>query len=199
MVQIKIEGNTRILAHALQGLARAAQDLSPALGHIGEAMKTSTQNRILAGGPGPDGQSWPALSPGYLLIKKGPGLLRESGQLLDTITWKLKGDQAVAIGSNKVYAAIHQFGGIIKLGARSGSLRLRTDAKGQLLRQGGGKGAIFAKKTHKRFVERVFESAAHEVTMPARPFLGMSLKDQDETLAIIREHLQRALENLKRP
>lgn len=207
MVQIQIEANTRILTHALQGLAREVKDLRPALGHIGEAVKESTQNRILAGGPGPDGQAWPALSPAYLLQKKGPGLLRESGQLLDSITWKVKGDQAVAIGSNKVYAAIHQFGGTIKKAARSGTLRLRTDAKGNLLRQGSvgrslpgpktalaSQGAVFARKAHKRFVERHFTTGAHTATVPARPFLGLSGQDETRVLEIIREHLRKALE-----
>lgn len=77
------------------------------------------------------------------------------------------------VGSNKVYAAIQQFGGKINRAAYSTKVRHRTDAKGELLRTAHfkGKGLVFAKDSHKRVKTRWFEVAAHAINIPARPFL----------------------------
>lgn len=81
---------------------------------LGEEVKKFSQARILAGGPGPDGEPWIGLAPLTLKLKKGPGMLREGGSLMDSITWQLKGDDEVAIGSAMVYARIQHMGGIIR-------------------------------------------------------------------------------------
>jgi hypothetical protein len=72
------------------------------------------------------------------------------------------------IGDNVAYAAIHEFGGRIAHRAKAGSVRLRTNAAGELLRQPGGRGAIFAKGSHKRVREVGYSSAGYEVVMPER-------------------------------
>ena len=43
-----------------------------------------------------------------------PGLKRKTGTLAKSISWELVGTNAVQIGSNVTYAAIHEFGGVIK-------------------------------------------------------------------------------------
>jgi len=74
-----------------------------------------------------------------------------------------------AIGDSVKYAVIHEFGGRIKHPPRSGSVRLRTDASGALLRHGkNGKLATFAKASHKRAKEVKFNAAGYEVEMPER-------------------------------
>lgn len=76
-----------------------------------------------------------------------------------------------SIGDNVEYAAIHEFGGRIVHKPRSGTVRLRTDAQGELLRQVGGHLAIFAKKTHKRTKDVQYQSKGHETVIPERaPF-----------------------------
>lgn len=77
-----------------------------------------------------------------------------------------------AIGSNVKYAAIHEFGGVIHIAARSVTVKLRTDARGNLVRQmGHPRLAMFAGSTHKRFKSVKSESPAHDITMPERsPF-----------------------------
>ncbi len=211
-VRIRIEGNTQAAQKGLVLLAKAGADLRPAFEDIGAALVRSTRQRF-EDQVGPDGQGWQPASPGHLLFKQKKGYqmktLSMRGRLKASIVAKAGATQLV-VGTSVVYGAIHQLGGSIKIKGRIGSLRLRTDAKGNLLSQAqlgigpkrmrnADQMKVFAKKSHKRFVELVFAQGAHEVTMPARPFLGMSLRDQDETLAITREHLQRALENLKRP
>ncbi|MEI6193397.1 MAG: hypothetical protein WCS42_03610 [Verrucomicrobiota bacterium] len=84
-----------------------------------------------------------------------------------------------AIGSNVVYAAIHEFGGIIYHPARAGKVRLRTDAKGQLLRQGGsGHLAIFAAGHHKRAKEVAYQGKAYEQVMPERRPVRHGIEDR---------------------
>lgn len=87
---------------------------------------------------------------------------------------EISGDQVnSSIGDNVEYAAIHEFGGRIVRQPHSGSVRLRTNAAGELLRQinGNGKLAIFANKEHKRVKTVEYQSKGHEINMPERaPF-----------------------------
>ena len=77
-----------------------------------------------------------------------------------------------AIGDNVVYAAIHEFGGVIHKFPKAGKVRLRTNAQGELMRQAANAHlAVFAKSTHTRVKEVDFVAQAHDVTMPERaPF-----------------------------
>ena len=94
-----------------------------------------------------------------------------------------------AIGSNVVYAAIHEFGGIIYHPARAGKVRLRTDANGQLLRQGGAVTdsygnvtqsnlAIFAAGHHKRAKEVAYQGKAYEQVIPERRPVRHGIEDR---------------------
>ena len=84
-----------------------------------------------------------------------------SGQTIDS-----------AIGSNVLYAAIHEFGGRINKPARQAKVRLRTDARGNLVRQLGNSNlAMFARSTHKRAKESTVTIGKHSIEMPERaPF-----------------------------
>lgn len=86
-------------------------------------------------------------------------------------------------GGAKKYVAIHQYGGSIQRPAVSKKIRLRTDAKGNLERQGGGRriadariahGAIFASKEHSRVREQWVTVPAYKIDIPARPYLPFS-------------------------
>jgi phage gpG-like protein len=88
------------------------------------------------------------------------------------------------IGSNVEYARIHEYGGTIKRLQLAGSVHLRADRKGNLL-----KGiSRFARKfdsskgkAHKQYVTRQFGSKRYEVVMPERaPFrTGIAEKIDD--------------------
>ncbi len=71
-------------------------------------------------------------------------------------------DDEVRVGTNVAYAAIHQFGGKIK--------------------PRGGRALFFPGASH----------PVSSVTIPARPFLGISDEDRSEILDIIRDHVSRA-------
>jgi phage gpG-like protein len=107
--------------------------------------------------------------------RAGGQILQDTGRLANSITPSSDADSAT-IGTNVIYAAIHQMGGKIAKPAQSRLVRHRTDRKGNLLRSGhmGGKGLIFAKDSHKNAVARWFEQGAHDIGMPPRPFLPVT-------------------------
>jgi phage gpG-like protein len=74
-----------------------------------------------------------------------------------------------AIGSNVIYAAIHEFGGRIKKPAHQQKVRLKTDARGNLVRQLGHSNlATFAGADEKRARESTVNVGAHDIEMPER-------------------------------
>lgn len=82
------------------------------------------------------------------------------------------GDDFAVVGANTPYAAIQQFGGTIERPSHSTKVRLRTDAKGNLLRQHNNDNlAVFAKDSHKRARESWHEVDAFNIKIPARPYL----------------------------
>lgn len=83
-----------------------------------------------------------------------------------------------SIGTNVEYAAIHEFGGTIRRVQLAGSVRLRTDAKGNLIRNERG-GAVFASKKHKRAQNAPYAGGKRfDIVMPARPYLRPAIQDR---------------------
>ena len=151
-------------------LGRSPRPLWQAIGQYGES---STRLRFKHQ-TGPDGVRWKA---SQRAKKTGGQTLQLKGHLLRSISYNVT-DGGVEWGSNRVYAAIHQFGGQIQRAAYSGWARLRTNAKGELERQKGhSKLARFAGAQHKRFRTVRFTAAAHVINMPARPYLGINQAD----------------------
>lgn len=147
-------------------LAGAVTETTPIMRAIGTGLVTSTQDRMDAG-HGPDGAEWKALNPVYAAGKRGPGILRESGMrggLQGSITYRAGRDEVEA-GTNKIYGAIHQFGGVIRA-------------------KGGGKLAF---KMGGRLIR------TESVTIPARPYLGISPDAQVMIVDVIEGALARAL------
>jgi phage virion morphogenesis protein len=165
-MQIHVKIDAAAAGAALDGMLARLRDTRPLRAAIGEALLRSTKERIGAGGPDPEGEPWEPLSPAYLLVKKGRGILAETGMLHSTLVWQLTPD-GVAVGSNRAYAAIHQLGGEIRKPASVGTVRLRKS---------GGR-TLFAKKTHKRATALTVRIGAHTIRIPARPYLGVSAAD----------------------
>lgn len=150
------------------------QDLMP---RLGEYLQASTQKRFKTQSA-PDGTAWTPLQPAYARRKKynKDKLLTLRGYLRGGIHYQVVGPNAVDVGSNTKYAAIHQLGGTIDQHAQSRKVRYRTVA-GRVL---------FAGARHKRAVsERWVTRGAYQVKIPARPFLGISSEDDAEIRAII--------------
>lgn len=95
---------------ALQQLHDKGQDLQPALNAIAEYLLGSTQDRISAG-EAPDGTAFEPLSDFTLSTKSQnqDKILIERGYLYNLV-YQVSSEQ-MQLGSNMVYAAMHQFGG----------------------------------------------------------------------------------------
>lgn len=111
MTGVRVTIDDAELTAALAALAAVGRDPSPALKPAGVLMVRNTRNRIIAE-QAPDGAGWPALKPRTLARKRGPGMLRERamrGGLFGSLTSQVDGARLL-VGTNKIYAATHQFG-----------------------------------------------------------------------------------------
>lgn len=161
------------LIQNLEALQSRANDLSPVLRAIGDLMVASVDRNFESEGR----PAWKPVRPATARSKAKAGhskILMWSGHLARSVVFKVAG-RTVVLGSNEPHARIHQEGGVIQRQGREGTVRLRTDTKGRLLRQGqeGRKSrlAVFASGSHKRAVERAFTHGAYQIRIPARPFL----------------------------
>ena len=184
----KMYGAEAVIARLSQ-IAGRMGGLSPIMKAIGDRGTEQTKRRFEAGGPDPSGAPWAPLKASTLRRKRRDKILTERGFLRDSVHSQLLGPNAVAICTNSDYGAIHQFGGVIHHNAMSRKTSHRTDAKGNLLRTEmfGGKGLIFAKKSHRRVLTRWFEIGEHDIQIPARPYIGMSRENSDEMLSLIND------------
>jgi len=104
-------------------------------------------------------------------------ILQDHGYLAKSVSSEYGPDFALigAGGAASAYAAAQQLGVTINRPTYSTKVRLRTNAKGELLRQGAtGKSAnlaVFAKDRHKRVRESWHQVPAYSFTLPARPYL----------------------------
>ena len=155
---------------AFNRLRLAASNLSPAMKSISMMLLSSTKANFAAQS-GPLG-GWPALSRATLK-RRGAGakMLQDTGRLASSVT-PTSGPDFAAIGTNVVYAAIHQLGGDISRAPFSSWVRLRQERNGKLMRQPGHeKLAVFAKDSHKRAKKVNYNSQGFSIHIPARPFL----------------------------
>jgi phage gpG-like protein len=134
----------------------------------------------------PDGTPWQALSPRYLRRKKkNKGkMLQLEGYLANTLRYQISPNELL-FGSNRPYAAIHQFGGEIQIAARSQRAYFRQGKNGTV-------GNQFTQKKKSNFTQWV-TLGAYTIRIPARPFLGTSDADNDALVAIALRHIDRAL------
>lgn len=142
---------------ALTALLARADDATPAFAAIGESLVTSTQHRFETG-TDPDGSAWPVSLRAAL---QNGQTLADSGRLKDSLTYRAA-PQSVEVGTNVIYAAIHQFGGVIR--AKSAKALAFTLANGAFV-------------------------LARQVTMPRRAFLGLDSEDRQEIPATVADWL----------
>lgn len=86
------------------------------------------------------------------------------------------------IGTNVKYAGTHEFGLTIRHKARTGTVRLRTDRKGILIRQKDGKLAVFARNTHKQAKAVQYQGKAYEITYPERAPFRFGIRDRADAM-----------------
>ncbi|WP_153114615.1 phage virion morphogenesis protein [Rhodocyclus tenuis] len=156
---IKIEDGQ--INGALRRLIALGRDASPAMRDIAAIGENSTRARFRSQ-TGPDGVKW---QPSLRAQLAGGRTLTKDGHLSGSINGRAGADFA-EWGVNRIYAAIHQFGGTIR--AKSGgALKFRLP--------GGGFAVVKA------------------VKMPARPFLGVNADDRDDILDALARRINGAI------
>lgn len=158
-VNISIDG-IKELQRRLDQLTLGDADLGRLLASLGETVVSQTRERFRKE-TGPDGQRWEKSARAE---EEGGQTLTDKADLKNSITRRVTGKQ-VEIGTSKVYAAIHQLGGVIRA----------RNAKSLFFTIGGRKVSV------------------KSVTMPARPYLGISAADERELLAEVDDFIERLM------
>lgn len=99
---------------AVKRLNRSISNPAPLLRDIGEYLMIAHMRRF-ATQTSPEGTPWQPLSPEYQKSKKKNKnrILYLDGYLANLLRYQLQGDNELLFGSDRVYAAIHHFGGQI--------------------------------------------------------------------------------------
>lgn len=155
-IRIDVEGREATVAVLREAIAQT-DDKRGLHDAIGASLVLSTQQRFERE-EDPDGNPWPASLRNTLF---GGRTLTDTARLVQSIT-HLATDDRVEVGTNAVYAAIHQHGGTI---------RPRVADKLTFRLPGGG------------FV------SVDEVEMPRRAFLGLDDDDDAEIRALVADWL----------
>lgn len=108
MTSVSVKVNDAEARRALADLQRAGGDLAPAMRDIAQGLAAETELNFAVGGR----PRWKALK-NPPERRKGGQVLQDSGQLAASVTTDYSSNFA-QIGTNKEYAAIHQFGGKTK-------------------------------------------------------------------------------------
>jgi phage virion morphogenesis protein len=141
---------------------------------IGASLVTSTQRRFEQG-RAPDGSPWP---PSLRALAAGGKTLILSARLMQSQTF-IAADSGVEVGTNVIYAAIHNFGGIIKQAAREAVLHFKHNARTGRTR--------FARANSKANYAKKAQIGARTIVMPKRTFLGLDDDDNREVIAIAQD------------
>lgn len=169
----------------LAGLGRidaATGNRRALLAAVGGALVTSAQRRIERE-TGPDGTAWPRLSPRTAARRIGrrrrgyEHMLRVSNRLYQSLT-AAADDDFVLVGSNVVYAGIHQEGGTIDMPERQATIYQHYNARTDTF------DPTFRKASRSNFARDV-TIGAHQIAIPARPFLGVDADDRAEIAALL--------------
>ena len=109
-IKIDYQYQDRHVLDALDRLIQAGNDLQPVFADIGEYLLLAHDERW-ARQEDPDGSPWAPLSPRYAARKKkNPDLILVlDGFLRDTLAYNATAS-GLEFGSNRIYAATHQFG-----------------------------------------------------------------------------------------
>lgn len=99
------------LRRQLGDLIGALTNPGPALRSIGEELQRTTQDRFDPGQKkAPDGTPWARNRPVTIALKGRDNPLYQGGDLQNTISYQLAGSRGLKVGSDRKYAAAHQFG-----------------------------------------------------------------------------------------
>lgn len=153
----RIEINDDEVLGSLQRLIALGRNQQPALQEVAALGEASTRMRFRLQ-IGPDGKRWKA---SIRALFAGGKTLTKDGHLSGSINGRAGADFA-EWGVNRIYAAIHQFGGVI-LPKLASALKFAIP--------GGGFAVVKA------------------VRMPARPYLGVNDADRSDILDVFQRRI----------
>jgi phage gpG-like protein len=189
LIAITIKIETAEVMAALERLKNALKG-GRLMQSIGEGVAMGSRDRIMGReNRAPDGTPWQPLAASTLKRKRAEGkgnmgILMFGPELARSIVPQDPTDDTVSIGSSLLYAMVHQEGADIAHKARAGTVRLR--------KVGGV--ARFAKKSHKKARTMAVNIGAYTVSIPARPYLGVSDKDKGLLQTRVKDWIQGAID-----
>lgn len=147
---------------AIVQIAAADEDLHPLMDAIGRVLVNGAIERIADTNTSADGVAWPKSLRAEL---DGGKTLLHSGRLMRSITSEA-GARQVVVGSNLIYAGVHQTGATI---------RAKT-AEGLAFTLANGEQVVVG-----------------QVTIPARPYLGISRDEVEDVSDLTAAHFDALL------
>lgn len=166
----RIEVQDEAVQAAFGRVIAAGLDLEPLFDRIGASLVVSTQHRFETE-TDPQGRKWKPLAKSTLRRKKGDTrILRWRNRLYSSFTHNATADY-LEVGSNVIYAGVHQGGATIEHFARS--------QRATFVRSKSGRMRFASKRSKaKSRVVRPITIGAHAVAIPARPYLGIDDADR---------------------
>ncbi len=150
--EVTLDGAEEALAVLARTIDRT-EDKRGLFDAVGASLVVSTQARFERE-EDPEGNPWPA---SLRALLEGGRTLTMTARLVSSITHEAT-ESSVAVGTNVIYAGIHQTGGTIRAKTPKG-LRFRSAGNGQWVTK-------------------------QEVTMPRRAFLGLDADDEAEIIQL---------------
>jgi phage gpG-like protein len=202
-MSVRVEARIPDILRRLEGRLR---DPRPFLEEVGVRLAENARRRILRGTQ-PGGAPMAPLSPLTVQVKRGSQVLRDTGALLKSITARVEGPRSVTVGTNLVYARVHQEGAVIRPRRRYLLVPLHWTARQVARGAGPGRfggsvrnvGLFFyrSKRTGSAFLARavgtgkgrrleLWYALRQAVRIPARPFLPKDLSSPEDRQAVAR-------------
>ena len=109
--RMRVDFDGKAATASLRGLLAGIENPAPLLAQLGEYTLRTTRDRFKSQ-TAPDGTAWQALVPWYKKEKSQNKnrVLTLRGYLRGQLVSQVVGGKSVEVGSNLVYAAVHQFG-----------------------------------------------------------------------------------------
>lgn len=175
--------NVTDFENALGELIKKLEHREPLMRELAAAMGDAVEENFKNQGR-PEWMGWK--SNAYWAKRRGGKILQRSGRLASSISQQSSNDEAL-VGTNVVYARIHQEGGSINIPARSQRAYYHQRKDGSLNNR-------FARKSKANYSEWN-TIPGYQIKMPARPFLHLTESDVDGMEETAKTYLQRVIDS----
>lgn len=175
MIRIDVNIDTSDLEAAMSRLREAAQDTTPIMRRCTGVLASAAEDAFDDEADPVTGAKWQPLAASTAAARAAKGHAGKLLQLTGSLASSLESDFGrtyAVVGTNKEYAAAHQFG---------------ATTKPHVIRARNGKALNIPGVGFRRVVHHPGS------TIPARPFLGIGPDDEEELLDIFRDELHRAI------